>query len=94
MATDRGLTALATDLALRAATPFGSLDGERDYGVAVVAGQPGSRGGVYAQIVASEALRLDPRVERVVIDASRTSVATGVFVADVIVIPRPELLGG
>lgn len=93
LASDRGLAAFATDLALRAATPLGSLDGEDNYGVAEVAGLPSTVASVYVQLAATEALREDPRVERLVVDPRGTSSLTGVFVAGVVAVPRPELLG-
>lgn len=92
LATDRGLSAFATDLALRLATPLGSLDGEPNYGVLPVAGVDASVAGVYAQVAAVEAIREDERVERVVVNPRGSSALTGVFVGGVIAVPRPELL--
>ena len=94
LATDQGLPAFATDLALRLATPLGSLDGEDNYGVTPVAGLPASLTGIYAAVVAAETLKEDARVLKVVFNPAGSSAISGVLVGGVLVVPRPELLEG
>ena len=95
LASEAGLDAFATDLALRLATPHGSLEGEDQYGVAPVAGLPYSQTGLLQEIVAADALREDERVSTVRVVTAKTPLnQTGVLLGNVFVTPRPELLSG
>lgn len=95
LAAEVGLQAFATDLALRLATPYGSLQGIPEYGVVPVAGFPASEMGILTEVVAIDALREDERVGRVQVVATMKAVEQpGVFVGTVYVSPRPELLTG
>lgn len=90
-----GLEGLASDLGLRTATPLGDLPDERDYGKVVVAGLPASESGLVEAAMLAESLYNDPRVGQVKARAAAgTSAITGLYRDEVVIIPRPELMGG
>lgn len=90
-----GLEGFAMDLGLRAATPLGDLRDAPSYGMVEVAGLPASTQGLVTALLLSDTLREDPRVLEVVSAATaRTRASSGVVADNIVILPRPELVGG
>jgi len=91
---DAGLSGFASDLGLRAMTPQGDLPEEPEYGVPSVAGMPATEAALARALLMPEALYQDDRVGQVTAAYNaRSDVPRGVLVEDVVVLPRPELVG-